>query len=164
MSSMRARAPRASSSPEARTDYATSPNASHHGFVFQNDIAIIANKFDLAGSANFTSPTPHRMWLINPDTIANQTPDCGGKSMSIDGGFFWNNLDTMLYTPCAITIESSTTLTGQLFAYRTTVEGGSHINYTPVGLPGYDLGSGLPTGTPTTEADRVVVSQRNVAP
>jgi cytoskeletal protein CcmA (bactofilin family) len=144
------------------TQYATSPNATHNGFTFQNDLAIIANKFNLQGSTAFVSSSSHNLWLINPDTIANSTPDCGGKSMAIGGGFTATNLDLMLYTPCMLTIASGLNIRGQVFANQATISGGATIAYTPVGLPGYDLSTGLPSTVSSTEADRTIVSQRNV--
>ncbi len=144
-------------------DYASSPNETHQGFTFKNDIAIIAKKFDLAGSATFTGAgSERRLWLINPDTTANRQPNCNGQSMSIGGGFKTVNLTTLVYTPCTMNLTSSTDLKGQLFAGKVSIGGGSRLRYTPIGLPGYDLDTGDPSGSVVSESDRRVASQRNI--
>ena len=96
------------------------------------------------------------------ELLANTVPDCGGKSMAIGGGFTTTNIDMMLYTPCMLTIASGLNIRGQVFANQASISGGATIAYTPVGLPGYDLNTGLPTTVSSTEADRMIVSQRNV--
>src|SRR5690606_16583577 len=44
-------------------------STSHNGLTFRNDLAIIADKFNLSGGARFTGAgSGSRLWLINPDT------------------------------------------------------------------------------------------------
>lgn len=147
-----------------------------NGYRLRNDTAIIGRKIDFSGSSNFFAHSGTvDLWLINPDTIANASPDCGGQSISISGGFYTTNVNVMFYTPCPITLSSSTTVKGQIFAGNSVTFGGSGLlDYMPLGLPGYDLNTGMPvTTTPGTapgtepaetytEADRALLWQRNV--
>jgi len=135
-----------------------------NGFTLKNDLVIIANQFALSGSARFTGAgTESQLWLINPDTVANSTPDCaGGEKLEITGGATFPKLRTMIYSPCKIVIGSSTSLKGQVFAGETQIAGGATITYAPLGLPGYDLGTGDETAVAATEWDRPIVSQRNI--
>jgi hypothetical protein len=68
----------------------------------------------------------------------------------------------MMYSPCAVAVASGTTFTGQVFAGQASIDGGSTITYQAIGLPGYDLNSGTRTTSTSTEADRSLLSQRNV--
>lgn len=149
--------------------------SSYQKLALTNDLAIIANRFNLGGSGGFTTNVDRRLWLINPDTTANQQPTCGGnQSFVVGGGFTFDpKLDVMFYTPCRINIGSSTVVTGQIFAGQATVDGAARISFTPVGLPGWNLTTGLPTtggsSTPPTttttyqpESARTVVTSRIV--
>lgn len=144
--------------------YHEDPNANHNGFIFQNDVAIIANKIDLQGSTMFKGSTAHHnLWLINPDTVANNQPDCNGQSFHLGGNFTTPNLNVMMYSPCEVDLAAGLQIRGQIFTHESGIAGSATIKYIAVGLPGYDLGTGLPTTTTYTEADREVVSQRNVS-
>lgn len=135
-----------------------------NGFTLRGDLAIIAHRFHLGGSARFSGGAEERkLWLINPDATPNSVPDCGGQELRVEGGFQFDDVSTMIYTPCHVTIHSSTELTGQIFAGNVTVAGGSQITYAPLGLPGFDLDVGAPTGSVATEWDREIVSQRNIS-
>jgi cytoskeletal protein CcmA (bactofilin family) len=129
-----------------------------------SDVAIVANKFDFGGGGGFTSSNSRRLWLINPDTTANSLPTCAsGESFSVSGGFTFNaNLSVMMYSPCAVAIGSSTTFRGQVFSGAASINGGSTIGYVPVGLPGVNLDTGTSTVPSGTEANRTIVSSRNV--
>jgi hypothetical protein len=136
-----------------------------NGFRLKNNLAIIANRFDISGSANFfsNSGSSVNLWLINPDTIANNSPDCGGRSLSVGGGFYATNVNIMFYTPCTMTLASSTTVKGQIFAGSNVTFGGAGLlDYIPLGLPGYNLDTGAASGATYTEADRTLQWQRNV--
>lgn len=152
--------------------------SSYQKLALTNDLAIIANRFNLAGSGGFTSNVDRRLWLINPDTVADRQPTCGAnQSFQVAGGFTFDaKLDVMMYSPCAINIGSSTVFTGQVFAGQAVIAGGAQIKFTPVGLPGWNLTTGEsaasepqdPSPDPSTppvvytEADRTVVSNRIV--
>lgn len=146
------------------TEYTGGPDISRNGFTFKNDLVIIANVFNLAGSARFTGAgAESELWLINPDVVGNGTPDCApGEKLAISGGFTFQKLRTLIYSPCEITIGSSTSLKGQIFAGETQIAGGATVTYAPVGLPGYDLNTGDETAVVATEWDRPIVSQRNI--
>ena len=134
-------------------------------FALKNDVAIIANNFDLDGSAGFTASAPRRLWLIIPDTVANHLPDCpvAGGEFGIGGSFsFSTPISTMIYTPCPADIASGVVIRGQLFAGYASVSGSAQIGYVAIGLPGYNLSTGEDTNVATTEAQRTLVSLRNV--
>lgn len=135
-----------------------------NGFRLRNNVAIIGSKLSFAGSARFFANSGTvNLWLINPDTIPNQKPDCNGQSISVGGGFSTTNVNVMFYTPCEITLGSSTTLKGQIFAgSNVKFNGAGLLDYIPLGLPGYDLDTGYDDGATYTEADRSLLWQRNV--
>ncbi len=128
------------------------------------DLAIFANKFDFSGGGGISVSTSKRLWLINPDTVANSQPTCGaGQSLSVSGGFSFNsNISVMMYTPCRINIGSSTNVRGQVYSGLATIDGGSRIGYVAVGLPGVDLDTGTVSVPAGTESNRTIVSSRNV--
>lgn len=145
-----------------------------------NDLAIVANRFNLGGSGGFTTSDDRRLWLIVPDGVDDNLPTCAsGQSFQVGGGFtFDSKIDVMMYSPCPVDIGSSTKFTGQIFAGNVTVAGGATLTFAAVGLPGVDLDTGLATTTPTEtepdpteptapagppESDRPVVSSRIVA-
>jgi cytoskeletal protein CcmA (bactofilin family) len=135
--------------------------------TLNQDVAIFSPKFNLSGGGGFTASQTRKLWLITPDnTVESPTlPTCttGESSFSISGGFsFSSNLRVMMYTPCKVALGSSTTFTGQVFSGQAGVAGGAQLTYTAVGLPGYNLDTGLTTTVATTEADRTIVSFRNL--
>jgi hypothetical protein len=67
-----------------------------------------------------------------------------------------------MYTPCKVVLSSSTKFTGQVFSGKAGIDGGATLTYTAVGLPGYNLDTGLSTTVSATEEDRTIVSFRNV--
>jgi hypothetical protein len=149
----------------ATTYYEDSPQNGHHAWRVRNDLVIIGTKFHLSnGSFNGVGGT-HELWLIHPDTVANGTPDCPDLSrgtMDLAGGMKFNQVNLMLYNPCRVNVQSSVVMRGQIFTHRATVAGGASMTFIPVGLPGYDLSTGLPLAPAATEWDRVVLSYRNV--
>jgi cytoskeletal protein CcmA (bactofilin family) len=134
-------------------------------YDLKNDVAIVANNFDLQGSAGFTASAARRLWLIIPDEIKNKLPDCpaSGNQFGIGGSFsFSNPISTMIYTPCPADIASGIVIRGQLFAGYAEIGGSAQLGYIPIGLPGYNLSTGEDTNIAATEAQRVLVSLRNV--
>jgi cytoskeletal protein CcmA (bactofilin family) len=132
-------------------------------YSVNNDLAIIGKDLEFGGGAGFTTSSAHRLWLINPDTVGNSLPDCNGQKLQTTGGFTYSpKLSVMMYSPCAVAVASGTTFTGQVFAGQASIDGGSTITYQAIGLPGYDLNSGTRTTSTSTEADRSLLSQRNV--
>lgn len=139
-------------------------------FTFTNDVVIYAKKFDLGGGAAFragaASGTNQRLWLINPDQTPNGSPTCNSQQLKIGGGFqftaapaTWN---VMFYSPCDITIASSTTFKGQIFSNNSTFGGGASMTYAGVGLPGYDLSTGNSTAETVTESKRRIEYVRKI--
>jgi hypothetical protein len=105
------------------------------------------------------------MWLIIPDEIKNKLPDCPDEdaTFGIGGSFsFANSISTMIYTPCPADIASGIVIRGQLFAGYAEIGGSAQLGYIPIGLPGYNLSTGEDTNIAATEAQRVLVSLRNV--
>jgi cytoskeletal protein CcmA (bactofilin family) len=136
--------------------------------AINNNLVILANGFEMKGSAGFTSTASAKLWLITPDVTANSSPDCpviNGKTgvFDISGSFgFQSTISTMIYTPCAAAIGSSTTIRGQIWGGFVSVGGSALIGYVPIGLPGVNLSTGTTTTTTTSESSRVVESIRNV--
>ncbi len=131
------------------------------------DLAIFSKRYDLGGGGGFAATSTQRLWLITPDDGANglPAPDCvlGDNSFGISGGFtFSNSLRVMMYTPCRVMLGSSTSFNGQVFAGKAGIDGGARLGYVAVGLPGVNLDTGVVAATPSTEADRTIVSFRNV--
>ena len=132
-----------------------------------SNVAIFANSYNLSGGGGFSATQARTLWLLTPDNTveAPTAPTCttGENSFSISGGFsFTTNLLVMMYTPCKVVLGSSTKFTGHVFAGKAGIDGGAQLTYTAVGLPGYNLDTGLRTTVTTTEADRTIVSYRDV--
>jgi len=141
---------------------------SDHKVTLTSDIAIFAKAYDLGGGGGFGAGQVRRLWLLTPDLTAETgipLPSCetGENSFKVTGGFtFASTLRVMMYTPCKIALGSSTTFTGQVFSGKAGIDGGAQITYTAVGLPGYNLDTGVRNSVTSTEADRTIVSFRNV--
>ncbi|WP_309709698.1 polymer-forming cytoskeletal protein [Pseudolysinimonas sp.] len=135
--------------------------------TLNQDVAIFSPSYNLSGGGGFTASQTRKLWLITPDNVVESptAPTCttGENSFSVSGGFsFSSNLLVMMYTPCKVALGSSTTFTGQVFSGKAGIAGGAMLTYTAIGLPGYDLNTGLSTTVVSTEADRTIVSFRNV--
>jgi cytoskeletal protein CcmA (bactofilin family) len=135
--------------------------------TLNQDVAIFSPKYTLNGGGGFTASQTRKLWLITPDTVVETppTPTCttGESSYSVSGGFtFSSNLRVMMYTPCKVVLSSSTKFTGQVFSGKAGIDGGATLTYTAVGLPGYNLDTGLTTTVAASEEDRTIVSFRNV--
>lgn len=120
------------------------------------NLAIIANSFTLAGSSSFAATNAANLWLITPDTSSDGIPTCRSNSSFTLGGSFWfsSTISTFFYTPCTVTLGSSNTLYGQVWAGAASITGAGTLYFVPVGLPGYNLSTGgaAPTVTTTTAA------------
>lgn len=131
--------------------------------VLPNDLVIFAKSISISGSGRFSSTAGARLWLINPDTVANNVPDCNSQTMKIEGGDTpFNGLKTFIYTPCKADVLSSIKITGQIISGQTALAGGVQLTFVPIGLPGIDLDTGATAGATPTESDRQLVSLRNV--
>jgi hypothetical protein len=138
--------------------------SSYQAIAMSNDLAIIGKRFDLGGSASFTSPSHHKLWFITEDTTDNDEPTCTTGDFNIGGGFsFSTTLDVMVYTPCKANISSGIKWRGQIFAGKVTVDGAAKITFVPVGLPKIDLATGLATTEDTATTNWTLESTRNVS-
>ncbi len=141
--------------------------SSYQKLTMSNDLAIISTKgFTFAGSSGFISSAPHNLWLITPDTTVESpaTPTCpSGSTVTISGGFTFDpNIDALIYSPCQINVGSGIQFYGQLFGGTTTVDGAARLFYSAVGLPGFDLSTGLQSTTATATNSWSAVSIRNL--
>lgn len=135
----------------------------NHNVVLANDLVIFAKSFTISGSGRFSSSAGARLWLINPDTTANNLPDCAGQKMSISGGDTpLEGLKTFIYTPCKADVLSAIRMTGQIIAGETALAGGVKLTYAAIGLPGINLDTGASSGSTPSESDRQLLSLRNV--
>ncbi len=133
--------------------------------TLKKDLAIIANKFALSGSAGLLSSGATRVWMINPDTTADNAPTCAsGNSFSISGAVEIDpKIAYMIYSPCKVDIASSIHFNGQIFGGQVSLNGSGELGYVKVGLPGYDLTTGISTSAGATGGSNLtMVSQRNV--
>jgi cytoskeletal protein CcmA (bactofilin family) len=135
--------------------------------TLNSNVAIFANSYNLNGGGGFTATQARTLWLLTPDTVVETptSPTCttGENSFSVSGGFTFNaNLLVMMYTPCKVVLGSSTKFTGHVFAGKAGIDGGAQLTYTAVGLPGYNLDTGLQTSVASSEVDRTIVSYRDV--
>lgn len=112
-----------------------------------NDLAIIANSFDLGGSAGFTSASAHKLWLITPDTVADGKPTCPtGGYFTVGGAFSLSStLHAMIYSPCLVNITSGIDWYGQVFSGTVKIDGAAKLHYVAIGLPGVNLSDGTVT-------------------
>jgi hypothetical protein len=113
-----------------------------------SDLVILAKSFSLSGGGALKTTAPRKLWLITPDTTPDRAPTCSsGGGTEFSGGFkFDSQISTMSYTPCRAAITSGITLTGQVYAGVTAIDGGATVKYVPLGLPLIDLDSGESAG------------------
>lgn len=132
--------------------------------TLQNDLAVIANRFNLGGSAGFNAASDVGLWLITPDVVDNDLPTCpSGARFNIGGSFtFATPISTMIYTPCDADIASGLRIKGQLFAGEVSVGGAAQISYDPIGIPGVNLSTGEEAAGGSSESDRQVLWIRSV--
>ena len=129
----------------------------------QNDLAIIAPSITISGHATFSPTVTSRLWLINPDYVGDQVTTCGtGEGLTISNNPTFNNVKTMIYTPCSAAIVAGIQIIGQIFGNQVELTNNAVLAYAPVGLPGYDLNYGSSTTTTGSEAARSVQTMRNV--
>jgi len=111
---------------------------SRPGFDMTDDLAIIANKFDINGSSSITSASDARLWLIVPDDVKDGSPtttsEVGLTKMTILN--VAQTINVMVYTPGLVEHSGPVTFTGQVFAGSVRSGNESTMTYAPVGLPG----------------------------
>jgi hypothetical protein len=141
-------------------------------FKLTSDVAIFAPVYNWGSinQLNFASSdtTEHRLWLMTPDNLTDAKPTC----TSDEGAFAINNsfqiqspIDAMLYTPCAFNGKNGFIWRGQIYAGSySDVENNPSFTFIPVGVAGYDMGTGQQTDTVTTPQPGSLVSNRNLIP
>jgi cytoskeletal protein CcmA (bactofilin family) len=116
------------------------------------DVALFANSYQLK-SQTITSSTPavaasRRLWMITPDAVlGNQVPDCPAgavKSQVNNQVVTDSSVDMLLYSPCGLGSTGSS-LWGQVYTSDVKFDNSFTLNFVPVGLPGWNLDTGLPT-------------------
>lgn len=126
------------------------------------DTVIIANQFNLGGSASFTGNG--RLWLVVPDDKADGLPTCAtGDSFSLGGAFsLAAPLSVMIYSPCAVSVGSAISMRGQIYSGAASIAGAARLAYIQIGVPGWNLSTGGSTATPAVPAtpDRTVTTPR----
>jgi len=130
-------------------------NLSGLDLKLKSDIALFANSYELK-SQKITSITPsvasaERFWMITPDAVfGNKLPDCptGAQKSAIDNQVDTDaSVDILIYTPCGLSSTGSS-LWGQMYTNDVKFDNSFVLNFVPVGLPGWDLGTGQQTSTP----------------
>ncbi|KQX07958.1 MULTISPECIES: hypothetical protein [unclassified Leifsonia] len=138
------------------------------------DKVIVANKFSFGGGAQIKSTTSNRVWFITPDETSNHQPNCPVNEGSINswngvasnpaatagGGFTFAGVSALLYTPCTAVLGADIRWPGQVFGGKATVDGDGKIDYKPLGLPGYDLSTGIANPTGPSTPSGIVLSAR----
>jgi len=127
-----------------------------NALTLPGDTVILAKKIDLGYGASISGGSTKRLWLVIPDDKADKQPTCPTGGSFYLGGFFSVSHTTMIYSPCKVNLGSSTEIRGQIYAGTATINGASRLAYVQLGLPGYDLGTGMTNtsapspGTPGT--------------
>ncbi|MFC5928094.1 hypothetical protein D6T64_10325 [Cryobacterium melibiosiphilum] len=116
--------------------------------TLSNDLVIVANSFQLGGSAQFQATGAARLWLITPDEADDGAPTCaGGPAASVVSGSFiaGTGVTAMLYTPCSLIMRNSAIWHGQFYGATVAVRMSSILRYQALPFPG-GSGSSAPTG------------------
>ncbi|WP_166791638.1 polymer-forming cytoskeletal protein [Cryobacterium frigoriphilum] len=112
--------------------------------TLSNDLVIIANSFQLGGSAQFQAVGSARLWLITPDETNDGAPTCaGGPAASVISGSFiaGTGVTAMLYTPCPLTMMNSAIWHGQFYGATVGVRMSSILRYQAMPFPGVNVSS-----------------------
>lgn len=145
-------------------------NLSGLNLTFQADVALFAKSYQLK-SQTITSTTPavpasRHFWMITPDAVpGNQLPDCpaGAVKSAIGNQVVTDSsVDTMMYSPCGLGSTGSA-LWGQVYVSDIKFDNSFVLNFVPVGLPGWDLGTGQATSSVYVPGHlSAVFSSRNI--
>ena len=134
----------------------------------QSDLVIIGNGFQL-GTSSVTSANglSKRLWFITPDATADAAPTCptGGTVSFANKVTMDANITSLLYSPCVVSLTANaagSVWRGQFYAASITFGPTFTLDFVPVGVPGYDLTTGLaqPGSTTFTLGNRTAI--RNV--
>ena len=152
-----------------------------------SDVVIFAQQFNFASvnSLVFSSQNSsvHRIWFITPDYVADGAPTCQTGAPYYQGDFAvkngytasdpttttdtfqtTNTVQAMLYTPCAFQGKNGFTWNGQIYAGTYSyVQNNPVFTFTPIGIAGVNLDTGLTTTVVTSAQLGTQISNRNLA-
>lgn len=118
--------------------------------ALSTDIALVANKFSLSNLVlSSADGLPHNVWLLVPDGPAGGTsgPDCSAPrgSISVSGSIQISpDISVFAYTPCSLRVPFSSIWRGQVIVGNISEESApSQLIYNTIGIPGYDLQTGV---------------------
>lgn len=144
-------------------DFSTNAGGANKEVRINQDIAIIANSWDLSGT-RFKSADgqPHTIFLITPDsqpTVAG--PQCNWPAKNSEqknGSTVDPEIAIYIYTPCEMWFNGGN-LRGQVYSGQLRFGGGVTVAFAPRNIPGHDFGKdvepwpggggGLGGGTPS---------------
>jgi hypothetical protein len=135
----------------------------NNSITLYSDVAIIADQILFDNQGTLSSAQSRRVWLINPDYVADASPTCTDQSLDINNNAQFTNLNVMLYSPCTVSAVAGIAIKGQIFSGTTEMTNNSTLAYAAIGLPTFDLNYGTETQVTATEAQRNLASLRNVA-
>jgi hypothetical protein len=132
------------------------------------DLVIIANSFDLKAGAHLTpsnQSVTSRVWMITPDTVADQKPTCPtgssfkiGDSVEVDPP-----LQFMVYSPCDVSVGKSFHDRGQIYSNTSSLSASAELAYIAIGLPGVDLNTGTISNGTSSGSTLTLSTLRNVS-
>lgn len=149
-----------------------------------SDVVIFANQFDFSNvnSLSFSSSNSslHRLWLITPDNVKDNTPTCNrtAPAPGTQGDFNVKNnlsatdviattnaIQAMIYTPCAFLAKNGFTWNGQIYAGQPSIlDNNPTYTFAQIGIAGCDLGTGICSITPPVPAHPAsLISNRDLA-
>lgn len=134
----------------------------NNSIVLYSDVAIIADQILFDNQGTLSSAQTRRVWLINPDYVADASPTCADQSLDINNNAHFTNLNVMLYSPCTVSAVAGIAINGQIFSGTTAMTNNSTLAYAAIGLPTFDLNYGTETTVTATEAQRNLSALRNV--
>lgn len=115
-----------------------------YSLALKSDTVIIVNGFNLgSNSINSSDSNSKRLWLIIPDTVANNSPNCPTSSYAkISSSVTVGPLvGAMIYSPCPIS-NAGDVWRGQMYTSSFSIIGSFTLNYLPIGLPTVNLNTG----------------------
>ncbi|MFP7835066.1 hypothetical protein [Marisediminicola sp. LYQ134] len=132
----------------------------------KTDVTFVSRAFNIENFTARSSDGVHReLRFVVPDTAVNGIPTC------VSGGVDINSyvrieapVAALIYTPCEIK-NSTVNWRGQLFGGNVQFNSNSGLVYTPIGLPGVDLGGAVPGApSPSVSVLGELYSMRDVSP
>ena len=127
-------------------------NLTGTNLVLQADTVLIANSFYLKQMtiSSATGTGTHRLWIITPDSVADQAPTCNapaGASQIDNGVNFSQSVPVFVYAPCGLS-NSGSEMWGQVYTSSIQFNNAFTLHYVSLGLPGVNFDNG--TITPPT--------------